>query len=530
MVAGTNARDEAEALREAIARTRQSYDETPYVSAPLIRQHPGRMAAIARWFGLDPPPARTARVLEIGCASGGHVIPLAAALPDARFLGVDLSGAQIAAGQARVDRLGLGNITLSARSFADVGEADGAFDYIVCHGVYSWIPEALREDLLRVCRERLAPNGVAMISFNVLPGWRLFQIARDTMLLHARIRNDPETRAAETRALFELLAEQSLDKYTYGRFWREEARRMAAGGDAYLAHEIFEDANLPVTFSDFHAALDRHRLAYLSESLIAAGNEENLAPAAAASVRALARGEDRAREQYLDIFSGRSFREALIIHAARAGAIDRTPPRERIDDFHFIAPLDLVVKPVEGRNEQFFVADGDEGVHVAGAEVAVALGRLIARLPRSSQLEDIAPVDSCAPEVRAAVADALLRMVQSSQCAVSLTAVDCAAGLSERPVAWSLAASDARVGDATATLRHAPVQLEPMQRLLLPLLDGTRTRDELVEFAVGLAEQSVLQFTGPQGKVEGREKFVERLGPATDRCLASLLRIGLLIA
>lgn len=525
----TAAPDDAEALRQALERTRQSYDETPYVSAPLIRQHPGRMAAHARWRGLAAPSPASARVLEIGCASGGHIIPLAAATPAARFLGVDLSATQIAAGQARIDRLGLTNIALSARSFGDIGPEDGEFDFIVCHGVYSWIPEALREDLLRVCRERLAADGVAMISFNVLPGWRLFQIARDSMLLHARLQNDPPARAAHTRELFGLMAEQSRDNYTYGRFWRDEAKRMAAGGDAYLAHEIFEDANSPLTFSDFHDALDRHGLAYLGESLIAANTLENLAPAAAASVRALARGDDRAREQYIDIFSGRSFREALIVHAPRLAIVEPAPPLARIEDFHFIAPLDLAVKPVEGRSDEYFVSDGDEGVTIAGADVAAAIGRLIARQPRSSRLEDIAPAATSDPALRAAVADALLRMVQFSQSAVSLSPLDCAGVLPQRPVAWSLAASDARLGASTATLRHAPIQLEPLQRLFLPLLDGTRTRDDLVAFAVSLAEEGVLEFTGPDGKVEGRDNFAARLGPATDRCLASLLRIGLLV-
>ena len=182
-------------LSEAVDRTRASYDETPYASQPLSRQQPARLAAAALWFGLTTPPARTARVLEIGCASGGHIIPLAAAWPEARFVGVDLSPVQIAAGDARIERLGLANIVLSARSLDEIGASDGVFDFIVCHGVYSWIPAALRETLLRIIAERLAPDGVASVSFNVLPGWRLFQIARDSLLLHARLQNDPDARA-----------------------------------------------------------------------------------------------------------------------------------------------------------------------------------------------------------------------------------------------------------------------------------------------------------------------------------------------
>src|SRR5579871_3023876 len=163
-------------LGEQVARTRASYDEIPYASQPLVRQQPARLAAAALWFGLTAPRASTARVLEIGCASGGHIIPLAALWPEACFIGVDLSPAQIAAGNARIDRLGLRNISLSARSLEAIGVDDGDFDFIVCHGVYSWIPAPLREVLLRTIAERLRPEGVASVSFNVLPGWRLFQI------------------------------------------------------------------------------------------------------------------------------------------------------------------------------------------------------------------------------------------------------------------------------------------------------------------------------------------------------------------
>jgi SAM-dependent methyltransferase len=519
---------DAETLAAALARTRRSYDETPYFSAPLIRLHPARMAANARWFGLDAPSVRTARVLEIGCASGGHLIALAAALPEARFVGVDLSAGQIAAGKTRIERLGLTNIALDARSLSEIGAADGEFDFLVCHGVYSWIPAPLREDLLRVVKERLLPEGVAVVSFNVLPGWRVFQIARDSMLLAARLRNDPAHRAEHTRELFALLAEQSLDRYTYGRFWREEALRMAAGGDAYLAHEIFEDANAPCSFSDFCDALGRHGLAYLGESVVSANCEDSLAPDGALSIRALARGDDLAREQYIDIFSGRAFREALVTHARRAPLIDRAPSLESMAAFHFVAPLELRVTPAEGRDGEWLVADADEGVFV-GEAAAEAIERLVARLPRSSRLEDIAPAASSDPTTRLAVAEALRRMVRYGQCAVSLLPVDCAGRLSERPVAWSLAASDARGGDATASLRHAPVRLEPLQRLFLPLLDGTRTREDLLAYSIELAERGVLQFHGPQGGVEGRENLAARLGPAVDRCLESLLRLGLLI-
>ena len=92
---------------------------------------------------------------------------------------------------------------------------------------------------------------------------------------------------------------------------------------------MFEDDNEPLTFADFCAALDRHGLTYVGECNVAANREDGMAPAGAETIRALARGDDRAREQYLDIFSGRAFREAVITHGRRAGMIRRDIRRDR---------------------------------------------------------------------------------------------------------------------------------------------------------------------------------------------------------
>ena len=79
----------------AVDRLRAEYDMTPYTSNSFPQSAPGHLAAIAHLFGLQTPEVATARVLEIGCAAGGNVIPFAAAHPNARVIGVDLSQVQI---------------------------------------------------------------------------------------------------------------------------------------------------------------------------------------------------------------------------------------------------------------------------------------------------------------------------------------------------------------------------------------------------------------------------------------------------
>jgi SAM-dependent methyltransferase len=504
---------EDQALAAAVARTRASYDETPYPSAPMMRSHPGRLAARALWLGLPAPDAARARVLEIGCASGGNLLALAAALPEARFLGVDLSPAQIAAGEARRQRLGLENVELRAASFEAI--AEGEFDFIICHGVYSWIPEPLREALLRIVKARLAPLGLAMVSFNVLPGWRLLQIARDSMLLNARLLDDPAERAAKTRALFGLLAQQSPDKRTYGKFWRNEAQRMAAGGDAYLAHEIFEDANAPETFAGFTDRASRCGLAYLGESVAVANNADDLAPEGAETIRALSSGDPLKREIYIDIFSGRTFREALLVHAGRADAAAPAP-------LHFIPAIDLDIADEDDGG--FRLSAQASALVIRNSGAAPAMRRLVARRPASSTLADLADDEAALAEA----GEALRIAVENGLVAVSTLPVACAFRLAERPRLWPLAAMDALAGDQTVTLRHSAFEFTPLQRFLAPLADGTLSRDDLLGAAIALSRNGGLTIGGPQGPIADPAEIARRLADGVDAALAGLLRNGLL--
>ena len=104
-----------------------------------------------------PRRSNRCRVLELGCTDGGNLLPMAATLPRSSFLGIDLSGRQIAAGQKMIERLGLENVELRQMDIADVGEDFGTFDYIICHGVYSWVPPPVQDKILEICARRLAP-------------------------------------------------------------------------------------------------------------------------------------------------------------------------------------------------------------------------------------------------------------------------------------------------------------------------------------------------------------------------------------
>lgn len=145
---------------------RRSYDQLPYDSQFFTSSHPDRMAVMAILHGMTPPDVGSCRVLELGCSNGGNLLGMAQSLPGAQFVGIDLSPLQIANGRAIVAGVGLSNVTLEEASILDVDDAFGTFDYIICHGVYSWVPEEVRRKIFAIFARNLAPNGVAYVSYN----------------------------------------------------------------------------------------------------------------------------------------------------------------------------------------------------------------------------------------------------------------------------------------------------------------------------------------------------------------------------
>jgi SAM-dependent methyltransferase len=155
------------------------YDLLPYESRPYPDTQPGQLSALAVLHGLEPAEVTRGRVLELGCASGGNIVTLAMRFPEASFVGIDLSARHVADGQACIRALGLTNVELRQDDLANCNIPAGAFDTIICHGVYSWVPRVVQEAILRIVATHLAPTGLAYVSYNTHPGWHLRQVVRD---------------------------------------------------------------------------------------------------------------------------------------------------------------------------------------------------------------------------------------------------------------------------------------------------------------------------------------------------------------
>jgi len=198
-------------MDDITAMLRRSYDEAPYPGRAYAHTHPDYMAALATLLGLNPPPVARCRVLEIGCAAGSNLIPMALSLPEATFVGIDISPRQIADGRRIIETLGMTNVTLLVRDVQEVGDELGQFDYIIAHGVYSWVPAPVRDRLMALTKRALAPHGIAYISYNTYPGWHILGALRDLMIYAARGVEDPRERARIALALLDMLAESDSE-------------------------------------------------------------------------------------------------------------------------------------------------------------------------------------------------------------------------------------------------------------------------------------------------------------------------------
>ena len=465
------------------------YDLLPYPSMPITHTQPAHLAALATLFGIAAPAVERARVLELGCASGGNIMPLAARFPQAGFTGIDLCARHIDAGRKSAAALALRNVTLHQGDLASLTLSGARFDYLICHGVFSWVPQPAQDAILRICHEALAPDGMAVISYNVLPGWHLRMVIRDLCLHYAGDEGTPQRRVARARAALEQIAQSARTGEPYGLLLRTEASRLQRMPAAYILGEFLAPYNSPCTVQDFIGQAARHGLVYLCEADLSASVPQILEPANGSRIAAFA-GTDRVGiEQHIDFLTGRPFRCSVLVRQQAANREPRLPSSDRLHSLHLASPgrLDAVQNPGAGGSPEqrpACKADHARSADTTDPIVHQALARLAAAYPATLTLNELAACPECDPKVHAGAAarlsDTLLAMVLAGQASVSALPLQVGLASQVRPRAWFVARQEAASGQPWVTsLRHAAVPAHPLLKALLPYLDGTHDRSAL---------------------------------------------------
>lgn len=290
-----------------------SYDSHPYESYPFPHARPDYIRSIGTLFGMQPPSLENARILELGCAAGGNIINLAETYPKSYTLGVDLSKIEIEHGQRVIKELGLKNIELKHQSITEIDESMEKFDYIICHGVFSWVPEFVRDKILDISKKLLNPNGIAYISYNALPGWNMNNTMRDMMLFHAEIFEEEANKLNQAKLFLNFINESLEGTNTpYANFLKEETEGLMHRDDSYLRHEYLAEVNTQFYFRDFAKLAADKGLSYVGEANLPLMYVGNLPSKVAEKLSAI--GDVIRTEQYMDFIQNRRFRCTLLTH------------------------------------------------------------------------------------------------------------------------------------------------------------------------------------------------------------------------
>ena len=468
------------------------YDELPYPGAAFALTHPGHLATLAILFGMTPAPVEQCRVLELGCGDGGNVIPMAFALPNSCFTGIDLAGSAIARGQRIIDELHLTNIRLQQLDVMDLGADLGEFDYIIAHGLYSWVPPEVRERILEIAKSRLAANGVAFISYNAYPGGHLRDTLREMMLFH-------------TRELLEFLVQAHPEQDAYSTFLRFEVEALLERKPECFYHDELEEHNHRFYFHQFVADAARHGLQYLSEARLLSMQSGVYPPETAAKINALSQDDEILREQYLDFLKLRTFRQTLLCHSGIV--LNRTPNPERVAQLSAGSPARPSSAEPDVRSsaaEEFnFPTGGKMSTNhpLAKAAIlhlgcswpqAVPFAELL-RAARTMAGRDDPNAGAPIAEDSNWLADMSLRLFAANFLDLCVHPPKFVSTVSDRPAASPLVRAQVRAGLSITNLRHATITLddEAAHHVLL-LLDGTRDRQQLLaEIRSHLAEGDV---------------------------------------
>jgi methyltransferase-like protein/SAM-dependent methyltransferase len=519
--------------------SRSSYDEMPYSEDCFHVSHPDHLATLAIVHGVPAPAVERCRVLELGCARGGNLLPMALELPEASFLGVDLSERQIAEARQTAARLGLSNVDLRAMSLTGIDESFGTFDFIVCHGVYSWVPDGVREKILAICSENLAPNGLAYVSYNTYPGWHERGMVRELMLFHTRKTPVPAERLEKARTFpTELAGVLPNASSPYASILRKEGELLREAEETYFFHELLEEDNQPTYVHEFLTRAGRHGLEFLAEAS-RPGLMSGLPAPARQAISSWA-DDTVSREQYLDFVCKRSFRRTVLRRAGGPPASEPAPEVvERLRVTTAVKPVSAGAVVTDSSSVEFAQPEGSGSFRTNNPFVKAALQTLFEERPavlgfeslwtkvRDRLVEGGRPLPATEEEGRRTLSASLLQLSLSDLVELHVRPPNPSAEVSQRPVSSPLARLQAANALRVTNLRRRSVELSDFDRAVLLLLDGSRDLDGVLEALVGQVLAGDFELSREGEAVRDpraiREAFAGEIGAIVRRFATSAL-------
>jgi len=495
-----------------------AYDELPYAGRAYWFTHPDHLSVLGRLHGLASARAEGCRVLELGCGDGVNLLSMATGLPDSRFVGVDLGAVHVARGVRRVGELAVANVELLHADIRELGASLGTFDYIIAHGIFSWVSEEVRVALLDVLDRALAPHGVALVSFNAYPGWHDVAPVRRLMRFHTEPVAEGAAKLARARevARWYLARRARLDEEVLGELMVRLHTRIHHASDAILRHDYLSEHHTCFYFEDFMALAAARGMDFMTNARPGRLRASSFEPEIAEMLRAV---PDVVRQQqYIDFLAHTRFREVLLCRRERE--VMRAADLDTFRGLSVEARTASDPWGLETRGEDAIRMETRQGfVDLIGRPLRIVLSILHHRIPEAVPMEELLAI--ALPELAAQGEDGGLAATAEGRAQLEASIVRELAELyfkelvrlwrepprlapqvDERPRTGGLQRMLAAEGPIVPTLSHRDETRSDLERDVLQRCDGSTTRARLRD----------------------------ELGDGVDEALENLRRLGYLMA
>jgi SAM-dependent methyltransferase len=428
-------------------------------------------------------------VTELGCGDGANLLALAFYNRNSTFLGIDNSSVEVDLARQAAKALGLENLEFLHKDIRDFEPATvPRSNYIVAHGLYSWVPEDAREAILRFCRQNLKPSGLAYISYNAQPGWAVRNLVRQTLLRSSSVREAPLARKAEKaiQVAANLLEDLPSRDYAAAVLLANELERVRNGAPFYVLHEYLAETNQGFWLGEFVEAARRHGLDYIADAQFCRW-EGRVSPELRASLAR--RSPDQVQqEETADLLGDRYFRASILCRAdAPRGGLSRDELWNQVHIATSLGAISDQLDLAEGVVEKF-AGTGGAQVDLQAPITKAAIASLCAQWPRGSTLQQIHdragqllkqygfPIQAGS---ESQLRDDLTTLFEAGQIDLRLREPEYDVSIPAYPSAHALARFEAGQRTALSTPFHLPIPFEPAAMALVRELDGQRSRAEL---------------------------------------------------
>ncbi len=460
------------------------YENTPYPHYIHPLTDVARLAALGQIFGMQPAAPHAARVLEIGCGAGSNLLAMAARLPGSQFLGLDFAGPDIVSASALAAEAGLKNVEFRQQDLLTWQPGDARFDYLIAWGVFSWVPNEVKNRLLALCRECLAPQGIACISYMTYPGCKQSETLRDLLLMRTAGCAGASEKIAAAHQTLDFLDRACATlppEMAHAGFLRSEVGRIRQKEGHFLLHDDLEVNRDPFYLLQFTSWAGRHGLRYLGDAEFHAMLLENLPAETARELAAMKLGHLET-EQMIDYVVNRSFRATLL---AGVEATDGALHPESLARLCFQARLQPDGPWQPGDPEGYFLTTGGKRVALR-APVLIAFLRALAEHPMAfTPFAEILRAAQAAvgrefsDDQKALLCRKLLSLYGGRNVEISASPFLPSATLHTHPRLTALNAALARQRGILATAFQEAAQLGQPEQACCARLDGTHGRAEL---------------------------------------------------